>query len=686
MNFCKNIIVHKAYILLLGIFFLFPCIIKGQDDTSPITKDPTTDVFDKDEIVIEGSLLENTIQNTPKSVSVITEYDIEQTPGKGVIEILSKQAGINIMSFSGHDKQSTIDLRGMGATANSNVLIVIDGIRLNAPDLSGADLSVIDMDDVEKIEIIRGAESVVYGDGAVGGVVNIYTKKGKKKPELNLQATVKSYNTTDTALNYSRTIGPVNMRINTAYYDTDGYRDNGYFNKKSAGINLSVELSKNLSASLVTSFVSDEYGLPGAVDIDNIHSEDQRTKTDYPDDFGETTDLRLTAGLEWKTESNGRITIRRGYRFRDNEYVMGYNAALGISTDEAKAYIEEDTKTFNLVYTQPYSVNALQHTFKCGLDHYRSHYIREAKSQNERHNSNTESLGAFLMNSWYFTKALNMNLGGRSNVFHGRFREDERENAGTFDNPVYVWNNGELKDKNWSNQSYDIGFIYRMDKKTNLFFSQASSFRTPNVDEFAEANEDLSPQHGYHTELGWHYENPGNFIYSVSFFQIRMENEIYYGTDETTGLPENRNYADITLRRGVEGEIKWYPTDLLYFWGNTTYLKAEFEGRGTTIPLVPEIKTTVGMEATINNRFAISITGTHVGEQFDGNDETNKEWEKLDAYSVFDSKVTYEFRKGRKLFFGINNIFNELYSTVAYSQTYYPMPTRNYYCGIRWKI
>jgi len=139
------------------------------------------------------------------------------------------------------------------------------------------------------------------------------------------------------------------------------------------------------------------------------------------------------------------------------------------------------------------------------------------------------------------------------------------------------------------------------------------------------------------------------------------------------------------LRRGVETDVKVYATDSLYLWGNYTYVKAKFEKKGTSVPLVPEHKATVGVEWQVANSVLFSITGTYVGSRFDGNDQSNDRFDKLDDYTVFDSKLTYEY-KGVKLFAGVNNMFNELYSTVAYRETYYPMPTRNFYGGMEWRF
>ena len=80
----------------------------------------------------------------------------------------------------------------------------------------------------------------------------------------------------------------------------------------------------------------------------------------------------------------------------------------------------------------------------------------------------------------------------------------------------------------------------------------------------------------------------------------------------------------------------------------------------------------------------LSVTGTLVGSRYDGNDQTNDQYKKLESYQVVDAKLSYEYKE-IKVFVGVNNIFDELYSTSAYSEFYYPMPARNAYAGVEWR-
>ena len=114
------------------------------------------------------------------NVTVIDKEQIEASNAQTLPDILNEALGVFVRN-QGTVKTSKIDIRGFGDTAASNVLFLVNDRKMNSVDLSGPDLTQIPVESIERIEIIRGAGSVLYGDNAVGGVVNIITKKGEGK-------------------------------------------------------------------------------------------------------------------------------------------------------------------------------------------------------------------------------------------------------------------------------------------------------------------------------------------------------------------------------------------------------------------------------------------------------------------------------------------------------------------------
>ncbi|MCJ7830461.1 MAG: TonB-dependent receptor, partial [Desulfobacterales bacterium] len=362
-----------------------------------------------------------------------------------------------------------------------------------------------------------------------------------------------------------------------------------------------------------------------------------------------------------------------------NRFVLGYTPLLSRAAQTDA--IDEDTGSLALRYHTDYALWGLDHELLGGADYFTTDYRRDALSQNERKTGDVEDLGLFLMNRWSLSDRLRVRFGYRYDRYQGSFRTDQRRRV----DGLRVWVPGVPVDRRWTNSALDLGAVYDFNPANSFFASYATSFRSPNVDELALAEEDLRPQKGHHVEIGLRHRAVGRWEAALTLFQTKITDEIYFGEDPETRIILNRNYEDKTLRRGLEIEAKWYPADPFYLWANATWMKAEFENLGTRIPLVPEGKASLGLEWQIADPLLLALTGTWVGSRVDGNDEANDRFRKLAAYQVVDGKLTYTFR-GVKVFAGINNIFDERYATLAYSEAYYPMPTRNYYAGAEWRF
>ena len=642
-----------------------------EESTAPETG-KTLPRFELDEIVVTASAMEEPLNTVPRNITVVTREDIEQAPSKNIVDLLNREAGINLRSLFGGDKQAVIDMRGMGATAASDVVVMVDGIRMNSADMSGVDFSTIPLEMIERIEIVRGAGSVIYGSGAVGGVINIVTRKGTPDTETRLYASYGSYDTRDARAGMRGSVHDLGYHLTAGYYDSEGYRDNGELMKKDVTGVFDYFLTDVITLNLSGAFHEDEYGLPGPVGKQDVDSDKDRIETNFPKDNGETIDKRISGGFDIDTDNWGSVTLDGGYRWRDNQYIVGYSPLLTKSdqTDE----IEKNSNTLTLIYDKSYSRFERTHTFQLGMDYGFTDYVREEKSGDLRQNSQMTSLGFFTNNHWSLSEKANFQWGYRVNQVDGKFRTDEHVSFGT----VQRWVNGDTDHPDWRNTAYDVGLTYQLSSELVVFTNYATHFRVPNVDELAEAEAGLKPQEGTQVEAGGRMQIGDNVEAAITLFTITIEDEIYFSEI-------NRNYDKKTVRNGIETDLKWYPRPSLFIWGNYCYTEAKFEGDDATVPLVPQHKGSLGVEWEALHGLILSVTGTYVGSRYDGNDVDNDRYEKLDAYQVLDTKATYE-RHALTFFVGANNLLDERYETSAYSESYYPMPGRNFYGGAEVKF
>ncbi len=164
------------------------------------------------------------------STTVIGADEIAGSPGQSLQDVLAAQPGIQMQSlFAGVAGTDTVvDMRGFGAAATPNTLVLIDGRRLNDVDLSGVDFGAIQKSGIERIEITRGnSGAVLYGDGAVGGVINIVTKNGfNEPPATQAELAFGSFGYVEANASESRSFGQTAVSLFGNVIDSDGYRLN----------------------------------------------------------------------------------------------------------------------------------------------------------------------------------------------------------------------------------------------------------------------------------------------------------------------------------------------------------------------------------------------------------------------------------------------------------------------------
>ena len=181
-----------------------------------------------DEVVVTATRDAEEIRKIPANVTVITQEGIEQSNSQNVVDLLKDQVDVVVRDFYGNGKTASVDIRGFGETGTLNVLVLVDGRRVNDIDLSGVDWTQIPLDQVERIEIVRGSGSVLYGDNATGGVINIITKRPEKPFSAQAEGVAGSYGYYKGGASAGGKWGPLSAIFSASYQDTDGYRENGF--------------------------------------------------------------------------------------------------------------------------------------------------------------------------------------------------------------------------------------------------------------------------------------------------------------------------------------------------------------------------------------------------------------------------------------------------------------------------
>jgi vitamin B12 transporter len=172
------------------------------------------------EVVVTATRLETPVREVASSMTVITGQEIEQEGKTEVLEVLRDEPALDVVRTGGPGGVTSIFIRGADS---DQTLVLIDGIEVNDPIFNRAfDFANLAADNIERIEVLRGPQSTIYGSEAMGGVINIITRRGGGKPRLTLSGEAGSFDTYRLASSLSGGYGPLDYSLGASWLDTKG--------------------------------------------------------------------------------------------------------------------------------------------------------------------------------------------------------------------------------------------------------------------------------------------------------------------------------------------------------------------------------------------------------------------------------------------------------------------------------
>ena len=173
-----------------------------------------------DEVVVTATRDAQRLGSTIQHTSVITEREIRASQAVDLPTLLRREAGLEFTQNGGIGRVGGLFIRG----ANPNqALILVDGVRINAATTGGTQIDQLLLDEIERIEIVRGPGSALYGSDAIGGVVQVFTKRGRGAPAPNAAIGFGNEGTQRYGLGYGGNAGPWQFNVSGSYFRTDGF-------------------------------------------------------------------------------------------------------------------------------------------------------------------------------------------------------------------------------------------------------------------------------------------------------------------------------------------------------------------------------------------------------------------------------------------------------------------------------
>lgn len=623
----------------------------------------------------------------PSNVTVITQEQIASSNAQTVPDLLEQVEGVFIYNNS-TAKTSSVDIRGFGDTAGRNVLVLVDGRKINTPDSGTADLVQVPVEAIDRIEILRGGGSVLYGDNAVGGVINIITKKGNGPITGKLGYFGGSYGTSGAQMQVSGSEKGLSYSFNAKYFDKGGYRNNADELYKNYNARLDYDLNDRFAIGIQYGFHEDQYDLPGGLNATELETLGRRGSADEGN-VADTEDeyIQLTFDIDPIPGSTDWGYFQVDASLREREVFD--NIRFGTSNFSSNR--STDTEGVALKYIFDREVFDREVDFILGADKYRHETMIIGSGVNTDNLIISKDEYGFFGNL-EVEVVPNLFFIGGSRFHKAEFTFDQRSGTPNFEK--------QKPDESVSS----AGVKYEYGTGSNVFanFKQSFRFLTPNewYSSFSGLNTDLEQQRGKQYEIGIKHNFNNHAVVSVTPYWLETENEIFF--DPANGFfGSNSNYDEIRRigvevgtrfdLKGVMGEVEF--VDKFEYFANYTYQNPEFTdgiNDGKKVPLVPTHQFNTGIVMRLKKHFNISLTSRYVGSRFAINDTPNT-LAKAKSYFVTDLKVSY-IRKYFEIFVSINNLFDRKYNTYEATNSsqsvrdVYPAAERNYLGGVSVKF
>lgn len=597
-----------------------------------------------DEIIITANRFEQKQSQTGKVITVIGKDVLEKSTGRTVAQVLNQQAGITINGAL--NNLGTVQTTYMRGGNSGRTLILLDGMPVSDPSQinNEFDLNLFLINDVERIEICRGAQSTLYGSDAVAGVINIITQKQNVKKPVNVKATLSGGNLATYRGNiqlYGK-VNKLDYQLRSAILSSNGFsaaRDTagnkGFDRDDYRGTTNSASLRYALTEQLSFKTFIQYNQYKSAID-NGVFADDK-------DHTQKSKNLNTGAGFQFK---NKALTLNGNYLYSesDRNYLNDSGSINGfakyVKDDYAgrNQFVELFTaidlgKGFSLLQGADYRYNTFNNQFLSisSFGPFKSQFKDTSISQ--------QSMYASLFYKGANNK-LNIELGGRLNV-----------------NSRYG-----------SNYTYTFNPSYLLNQQLRVFGSIATGFKAPSLYQLysSAGQRNLQPEKSRNYEIGLQHQTKKLQHRLVYFYrEIKTGIDFNYSTFKYYNIPNQ-------IVRGLEYEFTVTPVENLTITGNYTYLNGtdKIQSRVTTkdtsyqyLLRRPAHNLNIQIGYTPLKGLFVSINGKSVSKRFDVGGYQKPDVA-LDAYFILGAYAEYQLHRNWKLFVDAQNITDKQFFDV----------------------
>jgi len=580
-------------------------------------------------VVITGARFDSDPAFAPIGATVIGADAIRRAGVSDVNQAIRKIGGVYGRQNLDGSPDFGLDLRGFGTNSSQNLVVLVDGVRLSESEQVNAALSTIAIETVERIEIVRGGSSVLYGEGATGGVINIITKRAAAAGAAHgtLFAEAGQLGLREGRATIAQAWNGFALDASIGALNTDNYRDNNGFRSRNFSGGAQWQVG-NGRAGVRVSATRQDMRLPGSLTQAQFEANPEQSNT--PKDFGSLDTDRYTAFVEQKLAG---FDVAAELSHRERTARASYDFGSFVSASEYRGRQTQFSPRVRK-FTQSDLFGGVVNETVAGVDLIR--WSRDTDSSFSLAEATQRSKAVYVRNElkWNDAHQTRVALGVRRELF------DKRSNdPAPFTTATYAVK----QDQNaWEVQASTMPLA-----RLTVHAKAGQSYRVANVDDNAAtsvANAPLKPQTSHDLELGASYAAAYASV-AVRAFRHELDNEIFY--DPTAGAFGANTNLDPTRRQGVEVDAS---VTLAQDWtlnGHYRHVDARFTSGpndGLDMVMVPKNVVSARLAWTPSRGHSVDVGAQWVDSQRYGSDFDNSCSTRMASYTTLDAR--YGLRLG----------------------------------------
>ncbi len=611
---------------VIGIFCLLVFLPSRTILAEDIDSDTRRYATDLEKIVVTASKIEQRYKTSTQNISIITKEDIEASGITQVTEILDLLPCVNILEYGSIGSTRSVHVRG---TSSSQVLTLVDGRPINTSRDGVTDFNQIPLSIIERIEILRGPASSIYGASAIGGVINIITKSGREETKTEMLTKFGSFSTKLSSLTHGNKVDNLDYFISHEYLASHGHRDNSDYLSNNINTKFGYQLDVDNHIGISSGCSEAELGIPGSLSSIDL---DDRQET-YKKYIDMTYNGRMTEGQN--------IIFKLFHNFDRLESLEAFEP-LDKDTHQTKVYGMDTqlSQTYFDIFRSAIGFSYQEHRFN--------------SSNSEKHTYNFKGINFETETDLFEDGALKFGA-----------RWDDYSNFG---------------DKLSPSASFNFWLFDRI----KLHALTAKSFRAPTFNDLyspqkdygfygGRGNPNLGPEKATSYEAGFSTYFFNKLKTDLTFFKTDFKGLLEWTTaDNYWWYPGNVSSAVI---KGAELETEFVLKEHLKANLNDPYLESKNKDTQKWMTDRPRHRYKVRLVYSPVPKYELGVNAIYKTKRFTNTGNTTF----LERHFVMDSNFTYKINDSAQVLIEAKNILNEDYE----EERGYSMPGRAFYVGLK---